>query len=155
MILAGAGVPKDLHGTTDDRLAELVDVLPTLLSVAGGSKPPELPGKSLLTEPIRSGAFSEMHGTGYEPREQAPAYMWRERDWKLITYTPGTAAGSTSHVDEAEGELYDLRNDPNEFTNLYEDPEHFETRERLQNELLMHLAGAWAKFPRQTSKPPL
>jgi arylsulfatase A-like enzyme len=96
-----------------------------------------------------------MHGTGYEPREQAPAYMWRERDWKLITYTPGTAAGAISRVDESRGELYDLRSDPAESDNLYEDPAHLETRERLQNELLMHLASAWSKFPRQTSKPPL
>lgn len=155
MILAGAGVPAHLRGTTDDRHAELVDVLPTLLSVSGGSKPPELPGRSLLAAPTRSGAFCEMHGTGYEPKEKAPAYMWRERDWKLVTYTPGTAAGATSRVDEARGELYDLRNDPDEFDNLYEDPAHLETRERLQNELLMHLAGAWSKFPRQTSRPPL
>ena len=155
MILAGAGVPDQLRGTTDDRYAELVDVLPTLISVSGGSKPPELPGRSLLAEPTRSGAFCEMHGTGYEPRELAPAYMWRERDWKLITYTPGTAAGATSRVDEAKGELYDLRNDPDEFENLYENPAHFETRERLQNEVLMHLAGAWSKFPRQAARPPL
>jgi arylsulfatase A-like enzyme len=155
MIVAGAGVPERLRGTTDDRPAELIDVLPTLLSVAGGSKPPELPGRSLLAEPTRSGAFCEMHGTGYEPREQAPAYMWRTRDWKLITYTPGTAAASTSRAAEARGELYDLRNDPDEFDNLYGDPAHLDTQERLQGDLLMHLAGAWSKFPRRTSKSPL
>ena len=32
---------------------------------------------------------------------------------------------------------------------------HLDTRERLQNDLLMHLAGAWSRFPRQTARPPL
>ncbi|HEX2740050.1 MAG TPA: sulfatase-like hydrolase/transferase [Rubrobacter sp.] len=153
MIVAGSGVPDELHGTTDDRHAELVDVLPTLLSVAGEATPPEYPGVSLLSDPVRAAGFAEMHGTGYEPEQRAPAYMWRTRDWKLISYLPGYAANA--RAPSQTGELYDLRTDPDEYHNLYDAPDHLKTRERLKGELMMHLALVWAGFPRQPAKAPL
>jgi arylsulfatase A-like enzyme len=153
LIVAGPGVPDRLRGTTDDRPAELVDVLPTLLSVAGEAKPPEFPGANLLAEPARTANFAEMHGKGYTRLQEAPAYMWRTRDWKLITYLPGVVADAGARVHEARGELYDLRADPNEYENLYDDPGHLSVRERLTRELLMHLASAWAKYPFRAAKP--
>jgi arylsulfatase A-like enzyme len=155
LILAGPGIPEGLRGTADDRPAELVDVLPTLLSVAGEAAPPEFPGASLLTEPARTGSYSEMHGTGYEKVQRAPAYMWRTRDWKLVTYLPGDAADAASRAHEAKGELYDLRADPRELENLYENPGHLSVRERLRGELLMHLASVWARYPWQAARTPL
>ena len=155
LILAGPDTPSRLRGKVDDRPAELVDVLPTLLSVAGVPTQPEFPGKNLLAEPARAGSFSEMHGTGYEEVQQAPAYMWRTRDWKLITYLPGDAADAGRRVGEVMGELYDLRADPLEVENLFEDPSHLSVRERLSGELLMHLASAWARHPWQAAKLPL
>ena len=150
LILAGPGARSS---TVDYRPAEHVDVLPTLLSVAREGTPPGFPGASLLAEPTRVGSFSEMHGTGYEEVQQAPAYMWRTREWKLITYVPGDAAGA--RLREAEGELYDLRADPLELDNLYGDPNHLSVRERLTGELLIHLASAWAGHPWQPARPPL
>jgi arylsulfatase len=151
LILAGPGTTLD--GTVDDRPAELVDVLPTLLSVTGEAIPSGLPGASLLAGPTRAGGFSEMHGTGYEEEQQAPAYMWRTRDWKLIAYVPGDAAGA--RLREAQGELYDLGADPLELHNLYDDPDRLEVRERLTGELLMHLASTWASHPWQPAVTPL
>jgi arylsulfatase len=153
LILAGPGVPDQLRGATDDRPAELVDVLPTLLSVAGEAKPPEFPGANLLAEPARTANFAEMHGKGYTRLQEAPAYMWRTRDWKLITYLPGVVADAGARVGETRGELYDLRADPHEYENLYDDPDHLSVRERLTRELLMYLASAWAKYPFQAAKP--
>ena len=141
--------------STDDRPAELVDLLPTLLSVTGETKPPEFPGASLLAEPARRANFAEMHGTGYTETQEAPAYMWRTLDWKLITYLPGYVADAGARVHEARGELYDLRTDPYEYENLYGDPGHLSVRERLTRELLMHLASTWAKHPWQPAKPRL
>lgn len=155
LIVAGPGIPARLQGTTDDRPAELVDVLPTLLSVAGEATSPEFTGASLLAEPARAGCFAEMHGTGYEKRQKAPAYMWRTHDWKLITYLPGDVADTVARVHEARGELYDLRADPHEHKNLYGDPGHLSVRERLTREFLMYLAHAGAKYPWQPAKPRL
>jgi arylsulfatase len=150
LILAGPGTP---HGAVDDRPAELVDVLPTLLSVTGEATPAGLPGASLLAAPTRTGCYSEMHGTGYEEEQQAPAYMWSTRDWKLIIYVPGDAAGA--RLREAQGELYDLGADPLELDNLYDDPDHLEVQERLTGELLTHLASSWAGHPWQPTGTPL
>jgi arylsulfatase A-like enzyme len=152
-MVAGPNVLAHLRGTDDYRPAELVDVLPTLLSVAGETIPPEFPGASLLDEPVRAGCFTEMHGTGYEKIQKPPAYMWRTDDWKLITYLPGDVAGAGRR--EPRGELYDLHADPREYENLYEDPGHLSVRERLTGELLMHLASIWAKYPWRAAKPQL
>lgn len=147
LIVAGAGVAPDLQGTTDDRYAELIDILPTVLQVAGAPIPPDLTGESLLDASCRTGSFAEMHGSGYEPVQQAPAYMWRKRDWKLILYLPGEVADATARIGNVRGELYDLRADPHEWTNLYDNPEHLAVREQLTRELLMYLACVWAKYP--------
>jgi arylsulfatase A-like enzyme len=155
LILAGAGVPPEKHGTVDDRYAELVDVLPTLLQATGQPVPPELPGSSLLAPPCRRGGFAEMHGSGYEPAQMAPTYMWRTREYKLILHLPGEAVGAQLRLDEVQGELYDLQKDPHEWDNLYDDPAHLATRERLTRDLLLHLACAWARYPMQATCSPL
>ena len=102
LILAGAGVPVEKFGTVEDRPAELVDVLPTLLKIAGEQVPAHLPGFDLLSELRRSGGFSEMHGGGYEPVQQAPSYMWRTKDWKLILHLPGNAVDADYRGDGKE-----------------------------------------------------
>jgi len=155
LILAGPAVPSRLQGTTDDRPAELVDVLPTLLAAAGETKPEGFPGANLLAEPVRTASFAEMHGKGYTEIQEAPAYMWRTREWKLITYLPGYVADAGARLDKARGELYDLRADPHEHDNLYDDPDHLSVREQLGRELLMYLASAWARYPFQPAKPRL
>jgi arylsulfatase A-like enzyme len=151
LIVAGAGVPPEKQGTVDDRYAELVDILPTVMSVAGEPAAPELPGHDLLGPPCRLGGFAEMHGGGYEPAQMAPTYMWRTRDWKLILHLPGEIIDAHLRLDETRGELYDLQNDPYEWINLYDDPKHLATRETLTRDLLVHLACVWARYPRQAA----
>jgi arylsulfatase A-like enzyme len=151
MILAGAGVPPAKRGTVDDRYAQLVDVLPTVMHVVGEPTPPELPGHNVLASPCRLGGFAEMHGGGYEPVQMAPTYMWRTHDWKLVLHLLGEITDANARLADVRGELYDLRNDPHEWTNLYDDLKYLGTRERLTRDLLMHLACVWAKYPRQAA----
>ena len=145
IILAGPSLPQ---GVIDDRPAELVDVLPTILELVGLETPPVLSGGSLLAPPVRTGQFCELHGT-QGGIESAPAYMWRRNGWKLIQYLPGCVHDASLRVTETEGELYELRADPLEMHNLYDDPEHFALRGQMTRELLMHLAVAWTKYPWQ------
>ena len=120
LIISGSGRSIGAEpGTVDHRPVDLVDMMPTLLRVAGIEVPASLPGADLLAEPERSGSFSALH-----EREDEAAFMWRTAEAKLILvfrrqedphdYTVGDIIG---------GEFYDLRADPREWNDLYGQPE--------------------------------
>ncbi|MDC0322785.1 sulfatase-like hydrolase/transferase, partial [Verrucomicrobiales bacterium] len=99
-------------GEIRDGLVELIDLASTMLEVAGVEAPPHrLQGKS-LTDPQfkREHVFSEY----YNSWTHGDAYgsMLRTADEKIVIYH-GTG----------QGEYYDLREDPDEFTNRFKDPE--------------------------------
>jgi len=141
LLISGGAVPKSLKGTIDDRPAELVDLVPTLIRASGAAAEAALPGLDLLGDRRRSGSFCEYHDGG------APAYMWRTPEWKLILFFDCPFEEARVKVEQAKGELYDLRKDPYEWNNLYADRKHAEIREKLKTDLLMHLACAWKGFP--------
>ena len=88
--------------------AEHVDIFPTICDLLGLEIPDSVQGRSLAlllddgAEPVawRDAVFSQI----------AHVQMARTRDWKLVAY-----GGEP-------GELYDLRNDPEEFYNLIGEP---------------------------------
>ena len=145
MIVAGPGVVR--RGAVDDRPAELVDVMPTLLDVSGTEIPEILPGFSLLSDFARAGSFAEFHGRGYEEYQRAPAVMWRTADWKLILHLPGRLGEALQQYDRLSGELYHLADDPYELRNLYPDPACAAVRGRMTAELLMHVMCSLGRYP--------
>lgn len=147
LVLSGSAVPAEQRGQVDHRLAELVDVLPTLMAAAGLPADGRLPGLDLLGDATRAGQFCEYHGSGFEPERRAPAYMWRTHEWKLILYIPGLARDARNAADQIRGELYHLASDPFEYTNLFNESSSRAMRDALTRELLMQLALAWARFP--------
>jgi arylsulfatase A-like enzyme len=151
LILAGAGVSPARQGSTDSRAAELVDLVPTFLDAAGERIPDELPGESLLQPSHRAGSFAEFHGHGFDEILHAPAYMWRTREWKLILYFDGNVDELRRHPEQIQGELFDLRNDPKEYANLYNHPGHRNQREALTRNLLVQLMINASHFPRHAS----
>lgn len=148
LIVSGACVPEAKRGTVDSRPSELVDVLPTLLHLAGTEKPEYLPGGSLLEPPCRNGQFAEFHGSGYHEVQYGPKYMWRKDGFKLVLNMPGKVPDALTRLDDIIGELYDLKNDPLEVNNLYDRREYFTLREQMTRQLLVHVMVALAKFPR-------
>jgi arylsulfatase A-like enzyme len=100
LILAGPGVPR---GKTIDALVEAADLAPTLGELMG-FRTPYAQGKSLVPLWNKPGAIHKEAVFGEFPTIK----MARTKDWKLVHY-PG----------QKYGELYDLRNDPNEYDNLY------------------------------------
>lgn len=149
LILSGSTLSQALRGRVDDRLVELVDVLPTLCAVAGYKPDPSLPGVDLLRPFDRKGAFSELHGSGRETNQIAPALMWRNQEWKLIVCLDGSLPEpNTAGTVAAQGELYHLESDPHEWNNLYNDSEFFAVRESMTRELLLHLALSNARYPK-------
>ncbi|MFP4017313.1 MAG: sulfatase, partial [Halanaerobiales bacterium] len=147
LILSGSLIPEEKIGTIDERPAELIDLIPTITSAIGEESHPILSGLDLLSDKKRPGSFCELHGGGTEEVQPAPGYMWRNKDWKLILYLPGTILDAVERTNQVRGELYDLNKDPHEWENLYYDDQYSAIREELKTELLMHLASTWARAP--------
>ena len=103
-------------------LVSLVDLLPTILEYCRVAIPDGLHGvpiSSLVeggTEAVRQGVAGEYHSANWAEHELYPLRMWRTKEFKLIESQIG------------DSELYDLRADPEERTNLIDDPEK---REKL------------------------
>ena len=153
LILAGSVIPEQKRGTIDDRPAEHIDLVPTLVRAAGQPVNPLLPGLDLLGEQRRAGSFAEFHGGDAVRPLVAPAYMWRKADWKLILFLPGRLDGAAARSALAKGELYDLKDDPHEWKNLYGDEKFAALREQMKTELLMHLACVWSRGPVSPERP--
>ena len=123
--------PLHPAGFVSDALVELIDIAPTLLELAGLPVPLRMQGRSLL--PILRGEASPDHHRdfvrcefyralnpdvpGRAQYEGSYATMYRDNRHKLVVY----------HGHQ-QGELYDLENDPGEFENLWNDPEHADLR---------------------------
>ena len=108
------------EGLVSDALVELTDIYPTLMEAAGQPIPTGTQGKSLT--PILTGApppddhrdfvWSEFIDAINQP-DGTRAFMYRDRRWKLVTYHGNGI-----------GELYDLKADPDEFEDLWDDPQY-------------------------------
>lgn len=107
-------------------LVELIDLVPTLLESAGVDVPEAVQGRSLgpicrgQADPEfhRERVYSEYYNAWTHPRSYGT--MVRTQDAKIIVYH-GTD----------EGELYDLKTDVGETTNLWTSPAHAAMREQL------------------------
>jgi len=108
-------------------LVELTDIYPTLMEAAGLPVHERVQGKSLM--PILTGQASPeflrpyVRSEYYDALNHEPpnyATMLRTEKYKIVVY----------HGHEL-GELYDLENDPCEFNNLWNHPEHAEIKMKL------------------------
>jgi arylsulfatase A-like enzyme len=134
-------------GRVCDDLVQLIDVAPTILEAAGAQVPAEFEAKSL---------WGALEGRAdYVPRDTVYAEVARDhiqtgsefivmrrcRNWKVVVY-----------LDDEDGELYDLRSDPGETTNLWRSS-HPE-RDRLVGDCMRWaLAGALRANRRATRAP--
>jgi arylsulfatase A-like enzyme len=136
LILSGTAIPAAQRGMVDHRMAEEVDLYPTLAKLAGIPPLPNKPGENLLAPSSRKAGFCE-----YSDRPDGVAFMWRTRERKLILSFPKQQVqqGSVQLTDVVAGELYDLQTDPKEWQNLYAKDESRAAREQLSRELIAHL----------------
>jgi uncharacterized sulfatase len=113
-------------GRRSGELVSLVDLAPTVLSLAGCDVPKAMEGvdhsrswqgkggvvrQNLIIEnrPITSGFYQQMLVTD---------------SYKLVAY-----------MDTTQGEMYDMQRDPNQYDNLWDKPGHLD----LKREMLIHL----------------
>jgi len=132
LLIAGPGIQP---GETCSEPASLIDIYPTLVEWCHLPANPRLEGVSLvpqLNDPTT-------------PREQPTItssyfgnHSVRSKDWRLIVYDDGAV------------ELYDHRNDPDEFHNLAGDPAHQAIRDQLARWLPQQAAP---EFKPQSERP--
>jgi iduronate 2-sulfatase len=112
-----------------DSLVEQIDLYPTLAHLAGLEIPRHCQGKSLkpvLADPsktVREGAYCL----------KGKAHLLRTDRWAFISYGDPTKDGPA--------ELYDMKKDPRQFTNLASDPGHAAIIKQLREELAAKLAS--------------
>ncbi len=108
-----------LKDVQSDALVELIDKAPTILELAGVDIPSRMQGRSLLPilygeKPLdkhRDHVRCEYYDALDEP-DNSFATMFRNERYKIVVY----------HGHDL-GELYDLQEDPEEFENMWSEPE--------------------------------
>lgn len=112
LVITSPGLPA---GRAIDAQARLVDVLPTLLDLAGLEIPADLDGRS-LTPPARGRERAAPRPARSAIYEEENAYSRRaasvrHRGWKLISRSAGWAHDGPTTWLGPQTELYDLRTD--------------------------------------------
>lgn len=113
-IWAGPGVAKDQK---IEASASLIDMFPTLVEFAGVEDGQERDGISLVSmlgKP-QTAKDRDVYLPGMKPNE----YAIMNQNWRYIRYADGTE------------ELYDVKEDPNEWNNLAENPEYEGVKKKL------------------------
>ena len=113
LLIAGPGIQP---GQPCKEPASLIDLYPTLTELCGLPRAKHLEGVSLvpqLRDPAKARRQPAITSSYFGN------HSIRSRDWRLIVYQDGAK------------ELYDHRNDPDEFRNLAHDPAHQATLKEL------------------------
>ncbi len=108
------------QGLRSDALVELADIAPTLMEAAGLEVPYFMQGKSLYriltgeADPhhFKDAVYSEYYHSLKGSHEGIDATMYFDGRYKLVCYHG-----------KPWGEFYDLKQDPHEFRNLWDEPE--------------------------------
>jgi len=123
-------------GTVDDALISHVDLVPTMMELAGMDRPPYLEGRSFAARltggddgdereiMIEFNRYDVDHDfTGFQPIR-----CWMAGDYKLVI-----------NLLSDRDELYNLRDDPEEMVNLIDGPAHAAVRDRMHDALLDYM----------------
>ena len=139
--------PKEIPANSNcTELMSNIDIAPTILDYAGVAVPKEMQGFSCRNM-IAGKAQDQYHDAIYfrywmhlAHRHDNPAHFGiRTKEYKLTFYygLPLDATGAMQYVTKPGWELYDLRHDPQEMNNIYNNPNYFTIREELKV-LLQH-----------------
>ncbi|NNC89794.1 MAG: sulfatase [Akkermansiaceae bacterium] len=107
-----------------DSLTELLDLYPTTATLCGLEVPDRLQGKNIagmLDDPAH-----EVRDAAFSVAPMRKGFLLREDRWAYIQYGEDAGGGI---------ELFDVRNDPGQFTNLAASPDHRTQVDRFKSKL--------------------
>ena len=126
LIFQGPGIPKNQQR---EALTYLTDLYPTLCALTHSTSPSLIEGISLV--PLLKGADkSNRHSMIYAYKSNQRAF--RKGNYKLIKY---------QFKGQHQQQLFDLKNDPWETNNLYDQPQHQELIASLEQEMQAQLTA--------------
>ena len=135
--------PSDRRPSVSDALCSMVDLSATILDRVGLSPFNGNQGISFLQttrggDGPRDEALIEYNDGGNRLGFETPARVRAmvTDEWRYTVYR-----------DQPWGELYDLREDPNETRNLWDSPDHRETRMHLSERMTHHLIAQMDESP--------
>jgi len=112
-------------GLSIDSLTQQVDIFPTLCEIIGFPAPECVQGKSLV--PLMKDPRKEIYE---EVLVETGGLTVRNKDWRFTVHPEGWS------------ELYNLREDPNEFHNLYHEQRYCREKEKLMERLVIRMRQA-------------
>lgn len=137
-------------GLATEAMVEGVDVMPTILDLCDAKMPPGVQGKSIADilhghsdAQVRQSVLlqerqaPDLAARGLDP-EEISQWAVRTNNFKLIAYDG-----------QPWGELYDLREDPGEFNNLWDDPEYASEKSEMRDLLLQRLMASRDALPQR------
>lgn len=139
-----------------DDLVESIDLMPTLLDLAGVPVPPGVQGKSLMPflrgrQPVHKDQAAATNGTEWrafaaDDLREVDFAKFRDRPYVHAAINPLVMRGRFAmirtrnwklvHYLDEPGELYSLSEDPGELVNLYGRPAHTDRVRDLEGRLL-------------------
>ena len=124
LIFAGKPIPGFKGMGYENRLCEMADLMPTLLSLCGLDIPSTVEGMSIFVEKERDYIYGEVS------EGEKATRMIRDREYKLVYYPCGNVK-----------QLFDMKNDRKECHNLYGKPEYGTIAGNLEKKLMDNLYG--------------
>lgn len=111
-------------------LVELLDLYPTISSLCGLDVPDRLQGLDI--SPMLDDPSYEVRDAAFSVAPMRKGFLLRERDLAYIQYGEDAAGGI---------ELFDMRTDPKQYTNLVDHPDYRDELKRLQAKMTAKLAA--------------
>lgn len=110
-------------------LVELIDLYPTVANLCGLPAPRNVQGKD-ISKMIQDPAH-QVRDAAFSVAPSRKGFLLREDQWAYIQYKEDASGGV---------ELFDMENDPEQFTNLAHSPDHLAIVKRFNNKMREKLA---------------